>query len=57
MTRKYEIEEMNMNAYGMSNLHILSDNKVQVAISNANYITFGGLLLSKTNQRPIFNQE
>lgn len=44
------IEEMKMNAYEMLNLHILSDNKVQVAISNANSITFGGLLLSKANK-------
>lgn len=58
MTRKYEIEEMNTNAYGLLNLHILSDNEVQVAISNANYITFGGLLLSKTNntKASIINQ-
>ena len=57
---KYEIEEMNMNAFGISQvLHILKDNKVQIPKSIANYIKFGGLLLAKVDRAKasVFNQK
>ena len=45
--------------WNVKSLHILKDNKVQVPTYNANYIKFGGLLLSKVDRTKdsVFNRK